>query len=185
MTDYMDDDRIYGRLVYQRRVAAMPRYYVGQRTVDDGSDAVDDFARAQLETLFADAALARVVHLLWSHGISNATMDPGSSPGDWDSIRIQCGSNDSPMPGEVLGSTRWVVYVYWAQGVLAEGTFNPRDVAVQAWTESDRGDEDSHLAHVLVPFGLNPTNDDVMDVCEAIVSYIYDNAIPLSEVPGH
>jgi hypothetical protein len=184
MTDYMDDARLTDRLIYQRRVAGMTRYYVGQRCIDEGVDAVHDFALAQLETTFADMALKRVRELMWSHGISNAAMDGGDSPGSTDYIRIVCGRNDSPMPGETYGSTRWVVCVYWAEGPLELGTYKPGDVCVQAWLENDRGDQDCHLAHVLVPFGLNPTNDDVLDVCEAIIEYIYGNAIPLSEVPA-
>ena len=43
------DMNIDTRLIYMRRVAAMPRYYVGQCQIDDGYDAVDSFARAQVE----------------------------------------------------------------------------------------------------------------------------------------
>jgi len=166
------------RLVYQRRIAAMPKYYVGQQVIDDGVDAVHDFAMAQLETMWSDAALRRVQSLMWSHGIKFATMDGGDSPGSTDYIRINCGKNDPTLFTEGDDEWSWVVCVYWAEGPLARDEYTPGDIAIQAWRETPDGDVDSHLAHVLFPLGLHPTDDTVLDACEAIVEYIYANAIP-------
>ena len=137
------------------------------------------------KTTLSDAQLARIVQLMWSHGISNARTDGGDSPGSSDYIRIVCGPVVNFATGESYGDRRWQVCVYWAHDVMAEGSCEQYDLGISAWTEDADGNKDSHTAAVIVPFSLDPNNEMVLDACEAIIKFISDNGIPLSEVPSH
>jgi hypothetical protein len=173
----LDIDTITSRQLYADRITSLSRSFVGQRIIDEGPESVHKWALSSIETTFANLTLQRVVDLLFVHGITNARREPGVSPGMHDYLVIDCALvADDP-------TRRWVINLGWDEVMVPQESpeYFIRVTFGAGTEELDSCNPDYNCEWVHVPLTLNATNDDIVNVCEAIVKYIDDNNIELAE----
>jgi hypothetical protein len=168
------------RAIYRNRLIALPTYYVGKCVIDDGPDAVESYVKATVETTMADAALARVQHLLWDYTRGRSVLTNGGGPGSADYIELHMGKYDGPLA--VGDSWRWIVNIGWDEVSEVESPDYFIRLTFGAHISSSRGDEEHLWPYEYTPFGTNPTLGDVFAVCEKIGKYCDRLDLPPVEI---
>lgn len=178
MTYPIDMNRVTSRQLYRNRIANLSRSYVGQHIIDEGAESVHEWALSSLETTFANQTLERVARMLFYHGITNARTEAGASPGSHDNLIIPMAEYRTKS-----GWRRHMINLGWDEVQVPEESpdYFIRVTFGAGTEELDGCNPDFDMPWVTVPLTPNATNDDILDVCEAIVKYINDYNLEMAE----